>query len=133
MIPGVQPKVLLNFDTEEPKYRLVRERDKLVKESARIMWLEWNEDGKFKEKHEQPGIGRSLLMSPFNDLFTWQTTDVTEIIKETEDYIKFKTKNSTYELYKIKDKVLKNFEDKANEIIDNSTKEELKDYYDKQK
>ena len=133
MIPGVQPKILLNLDTEEPKYRLVRERDKLIKESARIMWLEWNEDDTFKDKFELPAVDRSLIMSPFNRYFTWQTTTITEIIEQRDDYIKFRTENSTYELYKIKDKVAKKFENKANEIIDNSTKEELKDYYDKQK
>lgn len=102
MIPGGQPKVLLNFDTEEPKYRLVRERDKLVKESAKVLWLEFNEDGTFKEKHDSPSIGRSLIMSPFNQFFTWQTTLVTEIVEQRDDYIKFKTENSNYELLVMK-------------------------------
>ena len=101
MIPGVQPKILLNLDTEEPKYRLIRERDKLVKESARVMWLEWNEDGTYKNNHPLPAPGLSLIMSPFNDYFTWQTTSVTEIVEQREDYIKFKTQNSNYELFKI--------------------------------
>ena len=101
MIPGVQPKILLNLDTEEPKYKLVRERDNLIKESARVMWLEWNEDDTLKNKHDQPDIGRSLIMSPFNQFFTWQTTTITEIVEEREDYIKFKTENSNYELFKI--------------------------------
>lgn len=101
MIPGVQPKLLLNLDTEEPKYRLVRERDKLVKESARVLWLEFNEDGTFKEKHDSPSIGRSLIMSPFNQFFTWQTTIITEIVEQKEDYTKFKTENSNYELFKL--------------------------------
>jgi len=90
----------LNMDTEEPKYKLVRERDKLVKESARVLWMVWNEDGAFKKKHDLPSIGRSLIMSPFNKFFTWQTTPVTEIIEQRDDYVKFKTKNSTYELFK---------------------------------
>ena len=101
MIPGVQPKLLLTFDKEEPKYRLIRERDKLVKESAKVLWLEWNEGGTFKDKHDLPSIGRSLIMSPFNDFFTWQTTDITEIVEQRDDYIKFKTKNSNYELFKL--------------------------------
>lgn len=101
MIPGVQPKILLNFDTEEPKYRLIRERDKLIKESARVLWLEWNEDGTFKEKHDLPTIARSLIMSPFNQFFTWQTTIITEIVEQRDDYIKFKTQNSNYELFKL--------------------------------
>lgn len=85
----------------EPNWKLVRERDGLTKKSKDIIWLEWNEDGRFKAKHDNIAIGRSLLMSPFNDFFTWQTTDVTEIIEQREDYIKFNTKNSTYELHKL--------------------------------
>ena len=80
---------------------MVRERDKLVKESARVLWLEWNEDGTFKDKYDLPSIGRSLIMSPFNDYFTWQTTTITEIVEQRDNYIKFKTKNSNYELFKI--------------------------------
>jgi len=38
-------------------------------------------------------------MSPFNHHFTWQTTLVTEIIEQKEDYIKFNTENSSYELF----------------------------------
>ena len=87
--------------TEDYKYKLVRERDGLTKQSKEIMWLEWTEEGRFKAKHTEPAIGRSLLMSPFNDFFTWQTTDITEIVEQREDYIKFNTKNSVYELFKI--------------------------------
>ncbi len=47
-----------------------------------------------------PAPGLSLIMSPFNQSFTWQTTSIKEIIEKKEDYLKFKTKNSTYELYK---------------------------------
>ena len=101
MIPGVQPKFSLNLDTEEPKYRLVRERDNLTKQSARVTWLEWNEDDTFKSKHDEPAIGRSLLMSPFYQFYTWQTTTITEIVEQRDDYIKFKTGNSNYELFKI--------------------------------
>ena len=85
----------------QPKYRLVRERDGLIKQSEDVMWLEFGDDGFFKEKHTKPSIGRSLLMSPFNNFFTWQTTVVTEIVEQREDYIKFKTENSNYELFKI--------------------------------
>ena len=101
MIPGVQPKILLNLDTEEPKYKLVRERDNLIKEAVGVMWLEWNEDDTLKDKHDQPATGRSLIMSPFNQFFTWQTTTITEIVEQRDDYIKFKTENSNYELFKI--------------------------------
>jgi hypothetical protein len=121
MIGGAQPKVLLTQDindvlhmspeltealgiTEsEYNWRLVREGDGLNKKSKGILWMEWNEDGTFKEKHDDIAVGRSLLMSPFNHFFTWQTTVVTGILASTPDssYIKFKTKNSTYEMFKL--------------------------------
>ena len=86
----------------EFNWKLVRERDGLTNQSKDIKWLEWNEEGKVREDHNEPAIGRSLLMSPFNDFFTWMTTDITEIVEEQEDYIKFKTRNSNYELWKLK-------------------------------
>jgi len=83
-------------------WKLIRERDGLTNQSKDIMWIEWNEDGTLKETHDTFAIGRSLLMSPFNQFFTWQTTPITEIVEEQDDYIKFKTKNSNYELWKLK-------------------------------
>jgi hypothetical protein len=80
------------------EYKLVRE-DGLTKQSKDVMWLEFDENGKFKAKHKDIAVGRSLLMSPFSQFFTWQTTDIKEIIEQREDYIKFKTTNSIYELY----------------------------------
>lgn len=83
-------------------WRLVRERDGLINQSKEIKWLEWDENGRYKADYPEPAIGRSLLMSPFNELYTWQTTEITEIVEQKEDYIKFKTKNSIYELFKLK-------------------------------
>ena len=87
----------------EFNWKLVRERDGLTMQSKDIKWLEWNEEGRVSEDHTKPAVGRSLLMSPFNDFFTWLTTSITEIIEEREDYVKFNTGNSTYELFKIYD------------------------------
>jgi hypothetical protein len=84
----------------EFNWKLVRERDGLTKQSKDIKWLEFNEDGRFKSKHDEPAVGRSLMMSPFNRSFTWQTTTLTEIVEEREGYCKFKTQNSNYELWK---------------------------------
>ena len=80
-----------------------RKGDNLTKHSVDILWIEWNENGTFKAKHEDFAIGRSLLMSPFNEFFTWQTTPITKIIAATADlsYIKFETENSEYMLTKI--------------------------------
>ena len=119
MITGVQPKLIVGFDEEgnmtldetqaellgliekEFNWKLVRERDGLTKQSKEVIWIEFNDEGRFKSKHDEPAIGRSLIMSPFNDYFTWQTTLVTEIVEQRDDYIKFKTQNSNYELWKL--------------------------------
>lgn len=120
MVTGTQPKILLTQDKDgnlkmddwqaelmkiidnDMNWKLVRERDGLTKQSEKIMWLEWNDNGTFKKTHPLPAPGLSLIMSPFNDFFTWQTTEITEVVEEREDYIKFQTKNSTYELWRLK-------------------------------
>ena len=86
---------------KEFNWKLVRERDGLTKQSVDVMWIEFNDEGRFKSKHDEPAIGRSLIMSPFNQFFTWQTTIVTEIVEQRDDYVKFKTENSNYELWKL--------------------------------
>ena len=88
------------IDEQDYNYRLVRERDGLIKTSLDIKWLEFDEEGKYKADFQEVAAGRSLIMSPFNMYFTWQTTPVTEILNETENYIRFKTDNSIYELFK---------------------------------
>jgi hypothetical protein len=87
----------------KPNWKLVRSGDGLTKHSVDILWIEFNENGTFKEKHDTFAIGRSLLMSPFNQFFTWQTTPITKILVATTDplYVKFETENSEYELTKI--------------------------------
>ena len=99
-IQGWQKEIL---DQIQMNWKLVRERDGLTKQSEKVMWIEFNEDGRFKDKYDEPVIGRSLLMSPFNNFFTWQTTMITEIVEQRDNYIKFKTQNSNYELFYIGD------------------------------
>jgi len=72
--------------------------ENFLKTSAEVGWVEFNESGMFKEKHDTPKIATSLLMSPFNVYFTWQTTLVKEIISVSEERIHFRTENSEYEL-----------------------------------
>ena len=120
MIGGVQPKLIVGFDEEgnmtldktqaellgliekEFNWKLVRERDGLTKQSVDVMWIEFNDEGRFKSKHDEPAIGRSLIMSPFNQFFTWQKTTITEIVEQEDGYLKFKTLNSVYELWELK-------------------------------
>lgn len=81
---------------KELKYTLLRENDGLIKKSEDVRWVEFDEKDRGKKLHEDIEVGRSLLMSPLNIYFTWQTTLVTEIISKSENEIKFKTQNSTY-------------------------------------
>ena len=85
----------------EFNWKLVRERDGLTNQSKAIKWLEWDDEGRLKVDHQEPAVGRSLIMSPFSQYFTWQTTTITEIVEQRDDYIKFKTENSNYELFKL--------------------------------
>lgn len=94
-------QIKIPVEIESYNWKLVRERDGLTKESNKVMWLEFDEVGKFKDKYDTPAVGRSLIMSPFSQYFTWQTTTITEIVEERDDYIKFKTENSNYELWKL--------------------------------
>ena len=81
-------------------YKLTR-TDGLIKQSSRIKWIKFDENGKFKESFTLPLVGRSLLMSPFSTEFTWLTTEVTDILEENTNIVRFKTKNSEYKLEKI--------------------------------
>jgi hypothetical protein len=91
-----------NVIENEFNWKLVRERDGLTNESKEIMWVEWNEENKFKARHDKPAIGYSLIMSPFNQFFTWQTTPITEVLEKRENFLKFRTENSVYELWNLK-------------------------------
>jgi len=45
----------------EFNWKLRREGDGKTCKSKEVLWLEWNENGTFKEKHDKPAIGRSLI------------------------------------------------------------------------
>lgn len=82
-------------------YKLTRVNDNLVKESDRIRFINFNEQGRFKDWFNTIEVGRSLLISPFNSFFTWQTTLVTEVLENTLSLVRFKTQNSEYKLERI--------------------------------
>jgi hypothetical protein len=93
-------QVKINLNLEEIfRYKLIRERDGLSNVGHKAGWIEWDEDGTFKELHDEPAVGRSLILDPQRISYTWMTTTVTEILEQKENYIKFATTNSTYELW----------------------------------
>ena len=77
------------------KYTLKRLDDGLTKTGYRILYIEY--DGEDNKSHDNIKIGYSLMLDPRMQ-FTWLTTAIVEIVKQEDKYIKFKTKNSTYEL-----------------------------------
>ena len=79
-------------------YRLVRVGDTLIKNADTIKWIEWNEDGTFKQAHDEIGIGRSLVLDFSYGNFKWMTTQVQSFTQNDEAII-FKTKNSEYKIY----------------------------------
>lgn len=118
MIGGVQKKILVTqdengnlkmddemgkmlFGDPKPQYKLVRESDGLTNKGSKVGYIEWNEDSIFKKLHDEPAIGRSCILDPHRISYTWLTTSITEIVEQRDDYIKFNTRNSVYELFKV--------------------------------
>jgi hypothetical protein len=79
------------------KYTLIREHDGLTIPAYKIGFIEWSSDGTGKRMYEDPAIDRSLVLDP-GVFYTWLTTTITEVVEERLGYVKFKTKNSIYEL-----------------------------------
>jgi hypothetical protein len=97
----MKPRVKIPIHISEEPYLLVRERDGLTIKGHKIGWVGWNEDSTFKDISEDIEIGRSLLVDPHRLSYTWLTTVVTEILDTKQNYIKFRTSNSVYELTKL--------------------------------
>lgn len=103
-VPGVQAKLPLSIDeqgdfiiTKDYNYILTRLNDGLVKRGDIVKYVEWNKDGTANALHDDIQIGRSLMLEPRMN-YTWLTTVITEIVEQKDNYIKFKTLNSLYEL-----------------------------------
>jgi hypothetical protein len=84
-------------------YKIVRSSDGLTKYGNNLKWIEWDEHGMFKQAHDDIGVNRGLIVDFLYGNFEWMTTQVESFTKEQET-ITFKTKNSTYTIYGIKEK-----------------------------
>jgi len=80
------------------RYKLMRKEDGHTVWANEIHWIEWNEHGRGRKSHKEPGIGRSLLCDPSMNglMFVWLTTPIVEIVKQSPKRLLFKTRNSTY-------------------------------------
>lgn len=82
---------------------IVREHDGLTNFGTVFEFIEWNDEGSFKQFHPNPQIGYSCIVDPQYFTYSWLTTAITEIVsdetKDNQRLIEFKTKNSSYKLY----------------------------------
>ena len=90
------------FVDMDPEIVLTRINDGKTIAGSTVDWIEWNEDGTFKQKHNEPQVGYACIIDGYKFTYGWLTTTITEILDISEEYIKFKTENSEYKLkYKI--------------------------------
>jgi hypothetical protein len=77
---------------------LTRKEDNKQMTGSVVKFVEWNDNGVGGKIHDNPAVGRSIALDPMNyGNYKWLTTEIIEIISETE----VKTKNSTYTLHKV--------------------------------
>ena len=93
------PRPMYHLDLEPTKYVLVREGDGKEIKSNKVCFVEFNQDSRAQAIHNTPAKQMSCLMGDVSVFYTWQTTIITEIVEQRKGYLKFKTKNSTYELF----------------------------------
>ena len=83
---------------------LIRDRDREGYSGCLVQALDFdNKTPGGKVVGDKPMVGCCLKVGTmtagtFTDRDWWMTTPITEIISETEDEVKFKTRNSTYTL-----------------------------------
>ncbi len=92
------------------QYSLMRVEDGKLFMAKSIKWVKWKENGRFGKLYARPKVGYSCIADPeLGEAFTWLTTQVTSIDKVSAHELRFKTKNSTYILNKIKVQPSKTF------------------------
>lgn len=79
-------------------YVLTRARDNKIIKGDNVLYIEWDEAGHFKEKHDSPGIGRSLVVDFNGGNYGWMTTKIKEILEMSDNLVRFVTLNSEYQL-----------------------------------
>lgn len=73
--------------------------DKFHRIAEDIRWVERKENGKIEKIHEDnPQIGFTLILSPYQPENTYQTKAITEVIVNTRTLVHFKTIDSEYKL-----------------------------------
>jgi hypothetical protein len=85
------------------KYSLTRVEDGKLIIGKSIKWVKWKEDGRADKLYARPQVGFSCIVgSEYGLSYTWLTTQVQSFERVSANELRFKTKNSTYILNKIK-------------------------------
>lgn len=93
---GDRPKLYIDLALDN--YVLTRKEDNKQMTANTVKFIEWNENGVGGSLHNEPAVGRSIVLDVTGpESYKWLTSQIVEIISNTE----FKTKNSTYTLYKV--------------------------------
>lgn len=101
---GLRPPVDVcnECDSTNSTYTLIKSNGETHR-ADQAKFVEWAGEelgSRGKKLHEFPKIGFSVLLDPqWGPSFTWLTTPIVEIVELKEDYFKFTTKNSSYELF----------------------------------
>jgi hypothetical protein len=91
-----RPKLYIDLAIDN--YVVTRKEDNKQMTANTVKFIQWNENGVGGSLHEEPAIGRSIVLDLTGpESYKWLTSQIVEIISNTE----FKTKNSTYTLHKL--------------------------------
>jgi hypothetical protein len=77
-------------------YKITRKNDGKEMLSETFKFIDYDNNGRGKSLEENIEIDRALILPPYNEYYSWMTTQITEIIENNNDRIHFKTKNSEY-------------------------------------
>lgn len=85
------------------EYSLTRVEDGKLIMGKSIKWVKWKDNGRADKLFARPKIGYSCIVgSEYGHSYTWLTTQVQSFERVSANELRFKTKNSTYILNKIK-------------------------------
>ena len=101
---GLRPPVNVcnECDVINSNYSL-KKSDGTIHRADQVKFVEWSGEelgSRGKKLHDFPRVGYSVVLDPqWAPSFTWLTTAIIEIVELKEEYLKFTTKNSSYELF----------------------------------
>ena len=84
-------------------YKIIRKNDSKEMFSETFKFITYDENGKGKSLEDNIQIDSALVLPPYNAMYSWMTTLITEIITNNDEKIHFKTKNSEYLIIKEND------------------------------